>query len=199
MNIYQKAFLKGIGRIFTLPRLSIPLIITLGLTLGAVLSVIAISSSLLYQPLKGVKNEQSIDTYSLRVSISKDISASFWNTNRLADINEKFKDQGIWAAISASEAEVNIDDINFGVTRYFASNTILDVLGTQLIKGEGVSIANPEKYIWISNSLWQQAFGGADSAIGRIVKFADQDVIIAGVLEDLMAVQSEETIIGAQI
>ena len=56
MSLLKKALYQGINRIFSLPRLSVPLILTLGLTLGAVLSVVSISSTLLYQPLKGVKN-----------------------------------------------------------------------------------------------------------------------------------------------
>ena len=57
MSLMKKALFNGVARVFLLPRLSIPLILTLGLTLGAVLSVIAISSTLLYQPLQGIKNE----------------------------------------------------------------------------------------------------------------------------------------------
>ncbi len=199
MSIYKKAFISGIARVFTLPRLSIPLIMTLGLTLGAVLSVIAISSTLLYQPLKGVKNEQSIQSYDLRFTITEDISASFWNIKRLAQINIEFKDLGLWAGVRTTTSDVNIDDISFAITHHLASNTIQDVLGTQLIIGEGVNIANPAKYVWISNSLWQQAYASQDSAIGSLITYKKESFIIAGVLEDLLAVASNESILPAQL
>jgi hypothetical protein len=38
MSLMKKALFNGVARVFLLPRLSIPLILTLGLTLGAVLS-----------------------------------------------------------------------------------------------------------------------------------------------------------------
>ncbi len=60
MSLYQKAFFNGIARIFTLPRLSLPLILTLGLTLGAVLTVVTISNTLLVQPLRGIDNEKNL-------------------------------------------------------------------------------------------------------------------------------------------
>ena len=91
MSLYQKAFISGIARVFSLPRLSIPLIVTLGLTLGAVLSVIAISSTLFLKPLKGVNNEDSIQTFQFQMQFSKDMSISYWNLRRLADFNETYK------------------------------------------------------------------------------------------------------------
>ena len=90
MSLMKKALLNGIARIFSLPRLSIPLILTLGLTLGAVLSVIAISSTLLYQPLQGVKNESNLQTYEYRMKVSESLRVSYWNMNRLVAFSERF-------------------------------------------------------------------------------------------------------------
>jgi len=97
MSVYSKAISSGISRIFALPRLSVPLIITLGLTLGAVLSVIAISSALLLKPLQGVQNEQSIQTFQYRLKVSDTLSVSYWNMTRLAKFNDSFSDKGTWA------------------------------------------------------------------------------------------------------
>ena len=69
MSLISKAFYSGITRVFSLPRLSVPLILTLGLTLGAVLTVIAITSALLFQPLQGVTNESQIKTVKYQLSI----------------------------------------------------------------------------------------------------------------------------------
>ena len=163
------AFSSGISRIFALPRLSIPLILTLGLTLGAVLSVIAISSSLLYKPLQGVKDEDSIQSFEYRLKVSDSMSISYWNMRRLADFNQSYKDLGIWAGIASNEQDVIIDNVTYPTTQHSASNTILEVLGTTLIKGQNVTIDKPDDYVWISNSLWRQVYSGLDNAIGKTI------------------------------
>jgi len=199
MSLYSKAFFQGIARVFSLPRLSVPLILTLGLTLGAVLSVVTISSSLLYKPLEGVANESQIKTVKYDLEMSEQLVISFWSFRRLAGIVETFGDLGTWAGINSTEQEVSINNISFATTSFNASNTILDVLGTKLLLGDDIKMADPERYVWISNSLWQTAYSGAKSAIGKQIKINDQQLIIAGVIEDLMAVDSQDPILAQQI
>jgi len=200
MSLYQKAFISGIARVFSLPRLSIPLIVTLGLTLGAVLSVIAISATLFLKPLKGVNNEDNIQTFQYRLQFTKDMSISYWNMRRLADFNETFKNLGTWAGISSfNDQNVTINNVTYSTTQFSASDTILNVLGTQLLKGQDVSIESPNESIWISNTLWQQAFSGDDSAIGKQIMHNNKNYIIAGVIEDLLDVTSESPVQQQQI
>jgi predicted permease len=199
MSLYRKAFFQGIARVFSLPRLSVPLILTLGLTLGAVLSVVTISSSLLYKPLEGVANETQIKTVKYDLRMSEQLVISFWSFRRLAGIVETFGDLGTWAGINSSEQAVSINNVSFATTSFNASNTILDVLGTKLLLGDDIKVAEPERYVWISNSLWQTAYSGAKSAIGKQIKINDQQLIIAGVIEDLMAVDSQEPILAQQV
>ncbi len=199
MSLITKAFYNGIGRVFSLPRLSIPLILTLGLTLGAVLTVIAISSTLLLKPLQGIANESLIKTVEYDLVLSEELQVSYWNFRRLAGIEQAFGDLGTWAAINASAQEVSIDNINYPSTQLTASNTILDVLGTKLLFGDDVKMTDPEKYVWLSNSLWQTAFASDKSVIGRQVNINDNQFIVAGVIEDLMAVESNEPVLPQQI
>lgn len=199
MSLIKKSLIQGVTRVFSLPRLSIPLILTLGLTLGAVLSVISISSALLYQPLQGVKNETSLKTFDFRFKMSETLSVSYWNMNRLADFSEHFADLGDWAGISPSEQDIVINNTTYATTQYRASNNILSVLGSQLILGESLTTESTESHIWISESLWQYAFSGLKSALGKQVTINNNNYVIAGVIEDVMAVKSNQTILPQQI
>lgn len=199
MSLIKKALSQGVARIFALPRLSIPLILTLGLTLGAVLSVIAISSSLLMKPLQGVRNEANLQTFEYRFKMSETLSVSYWNMNRLVAFSERFADLGEWAGIATAEQDIVINNTTFATTRYDASSNILSVLGSRLVHGDDVTIASPEKYVWISQSLWQQAYGGAKSAIGKQLTIANQNFVIAGVIEDVMAVKSNQALLPQQV
>lgn len=199
MSLMKKALLSGVARVFSLPRLSIPLILTLGLTLGAVLSVIAISSTLLYQPLKGVQNEKSLQTFEYRLKMSETLSVSYWNMNRLASFSERFADLGEWAGITPNDQDVAINETIYSVTNYNASNNILAVLGAKLLLGDDVTMPSPEKYVWISQSLWQSAYGGVKSVLGKQLNAGNQNYIIAGVIEDVMAISSNQEILNQQI
>ncbi|PKI13037.1 ABC transporter permease [Colwellia sp. 12G3] len=199
MSLFKKSLIQGVTRVFSLPRLSVPLILTLGLTLGAVLSVISISSTLLYQPLQGVKNEASLQTLDYRFKMSDTLSVSYWNMNRLADFREQFGDLGDWAGIAPSEQDVVVNNTTFATTRYDASNNILSVLGSQLLLGDGVTIEAPEKYVWISKSLWENAFAGVKSVIGKQITLNNKNYIVAGVIEDVMAIKSNQAILGQQV
>jgi len=198
MSLIKKSFFHGIARVFSLPRLSVPLILTLGLTLGAVLSVIAISSTLLYQPLPGIKNESTLQTFELNFKPSEVLNISYWNMRRLASFTKEFEDLGQWAGISASDQDVLINDVLYPTTRYDASNNILEILGTKLLLGDDVTIASPDKYVWISESLWQHGYSGVKSVIGKQLLANNQAYIIAGVIEDVMAVNSDEAILHQQ-
>jgi predicted permease len=199
MSLIKKALFNGVARVFSLPRLSIPLILTLGLTLGAVLSVIAISSTLLYHPLQGVKNESSLQTFEYRIKMSETLSVSYWNMNRLAAFGERFADLGEWAGIAPSEQDIAINDTVYPTTSYNASNNILDILGAKLLFGDDVTMASPAKYVWISESLWQSAYGGAKSVLGKQLNANNKNYIIAGVIEDVMAVNSSQEILHQQV
>ena len=199
MTIYKAALIQGIGRIFSLPRLSIPLILTLGLTLGAVLSVIAIASALLLQPLRGVKDESLIRTLNYDFKMSDQITVSYWNMRQLANFNESFKHLGTWAGLSTSNQDITVDETKIHVTQHLASNNILDVLGTTLIQGQDTQIENVEDFIWISKTLWQNVFASATDVIGKQITINDKSYAIAGVLEDLLAAQSREPVLPEQV
>lgn len=194
MSLMKNAFYSGIARVFSLPRLSIPLILTLGLTLGAVLTVIAITSTLLFQPLQGVANEKKLHTYSISIPFSDDFILPFFEMKRLAHFNDDFAELGEWASISTKEAKVTVNSTIHKVNNHQASSNILTVLGAKLFKGQDVTIDSPESFVWISKSLWQNIFSGRDSALGQSILLQEKNYIIAGIIEDVSAIKSSDPV-----
>jgi len=193
MSLISKAFYSGIGRVFSLPRLSVPLILTLGLTLGAVLTVIAISSALLFQPLQGVPNEKKLHAYSINVDFGP-FMMTFVDMKRLAHINEYFSEFGEWTNLYTKQGKVTIDNSQHQVNIHSAQNNILEVLGAKLLLGQDVTIDSPERFVWISNSLWQSAFSGSETAVGATIQLHKKSFIIAGIIEDVPAIKSHYTV-----
>lgn len=77
MKLYINAFKQGIARVFILPRLSLPLISTLGLTLAAVLTVVAVANTLLFKPLPDI-NETDLHHVELNLEFNEGLVVPFF-------------------------------------------------------------------------------------------------------------------------
>ena len=95
MSFYLRALRHGVLRLFTLPSLSLPILITLSFTLAAVLVVVAMSSNLIFKPLPDIKDEQSLYTINRTMAVSDDMRVSIFTTKRLALLAEQYKQYGI--------------------------------------------------------------------------------------------------------
>jgi predicted permease len=199
MSLETKAFARGITRIFTLPQLSLSLIIGLGSTFGAVLCVIAIVSALMVKPLPGVNNASILKTIDVKTTFAETMSFNTMTPHKVYHASQYFKEAGQWAAIDSSLHNIDISNIDYAVTQFDASSNITDLLGTRLIKGEKVSELATTSQVWISYTLWQTAFSGHDSIIGQTLLFNKKTYEIAGVLEDTLAIKSTPKVLKQQL
>lgn len=199
MNLMVKALNDGILRLFNMPRLSLPLIVTLGLTLGAVLCLVTISSALIFKPIPGVKNLQTIKRFDYTITIGNGISNSHMSMRRLAHLQKHFKDAGTWAGLSPGKNQARVNNSDYAVTSYNASDNILEVLGTSLITGESVKGNEFDNRVWISNSMWQQAYLAREDIIGQSIEINEQTYLIAGVIEDLYGMDTNQQILPQQV
>jgi len=199
MSLETKALSRGIRRIFAIPRLSLSLIIALGSTLGAVLCVIAITSALIIKPLPGVSNAHQLRIINMDVKFGGTLTIPVFTPHIVNHARSYFKDLGQWAAINASKKQITLNEIDYATTYLNASSNITDVLGTKLIKGQAVDKNAEESQIWISNSLWKSAFSGLDSAIGQSITIEEKTYIIAGILEDVLAIKSSQELLVQQV
>lgn len=199
MSLESKALTRGVMRIFQLPRLSLSLIIALGATLGAVLCVVAIASALLLNPLPGVSNAEKLHTVKISFGFGKDSFIPAFTPHVLEHARKHFKDIGPWAGISTENEQLTVDDVSHSITQYSASTNITDILGTTLLRGAAIDKNFEANHIWISNSLWQQAYAGIESIVGTSLTLKGKEYIIAGVLEDVLAIRTERKILDNQV
>lgn len=199
MSLYQRALLQGIAKIFTLPRLSVPLMVTLGFTLGAVLCVLAVISVLQLKPLPGVSKEANLYSLSIEMALSEQLKVPMMDLRRFAYFKKHFAKYGIWSVFNQRDEQLNINDQNLAITEFTASRRILDVLGLPLIKGENPDIDEVAGKIWISNSLWRTAYSGREDILGKTLSYKSKTYQISGILPDFTAVDSEKIVVLQQI
>lgn len=185
MRLHISAFKQGISRIFTLPRLSLPLIVTLGLTLAAVLTVVAIANTLLFKPLPDI-NEENLYQVDLQMAFNEGLTVPFFSDpRRVASAKARFGDALSWGYISPGGGIATINNTDVTVTYFSAASGSPEVLGLTLITGQGSNIDNAEEGVWISKSLWQSAYGEITDMSQQTIRLEGADYPIFGVFDDL--------------
>lgn len=185
MRLHINAFKQGISRIFTLPRLSLPLIVTLGLTLAAVLTVMAVANTLLFKPLPDI-NEENLYQVELQMAFNEGLSVPFFSDpRRVASAKSLLSDELSWGYISPGGGTATINSSDIPVTSFSAASGSPEVLGLELITGIGSDSKNAEEGVWISKSLWQSAYGGISDMTGQTIRLEGADFPVFGVFDDL--------------
>ncbi|MGB0895080.1 MAG: ABC transporter permease [Parashewanella sp.] len=184
MSSYLRALRHGLLRLFYFPRLSIPVLLTLSLTLAAVLTVVAMSSNLIIKPLPDIHDEQSTYLVKYELGVSDGIFINAFSYQSFAHLAEKYRSVGQFATFNSNnEQAANINGQNFAVTQIKTSDNFIADFGGQLLLGE-----EPEQSaadgVWISHQLWQTAFNGSQSVIGQQLRLKGAQLQIRGVLAD---------------
>ena len=184
MRLFINAFKQGIARIFTLPRLSLPLVTTLGLTLAAVLTVVAVANTLLFKPLPDI-DEKNLYQVDLNLGFGGGFEVSFFSSaRRVAAIKVLFGDELEWGHITSGAATVEVGGNDITVSRFDAVTGSPEVLGLTLLKGQGSNIDNAEEGIWISKSLWLSAYSGIEELTQQTLRVDGTEYPIFGVFDD---------------
>ncbi|TLX48963.1 hypothetical protein C1E24_00190 [Pseudoalteromonas phenolica] len=199
MSIYQRALKHGVQRLITKPRLALPVLITLSLTLAAVLTVVAMSSNLIFKPLPDIKDEQNIYHVDRQVQVSEDFKISIFNRHGAAEFAEYYKQFGEVATLHARANFVQVNDQNLAITKLTASNNFQTVIAnTPLLVGEMPSLSNQEGAVWISESLWRNAFASSANVVGRQLELEGNQLLIRGVFADFRSFYSMDDIVSQQ-
>ena len=189
MSLYTNALKHGMQRIFTLPRLSLPLISTLGLTLAAVLTVIAVANTLLFQPLPDI-DENDLYQIELQMDISEGLTAPFFSDpRRVASAKQAFGPELSWGQISQGYSMIEVNGNEIPVVRFDAVSGSPEVLGLNLLLGQSSEIDNVEEGIWISHSLWRSEYGSIGELSSQTLRLEGRDIPIFGVFEDFTSIE----------
>jgi len=184
MKLYINAFKQGIAKVFTLPRLSLPLISTLGLTLAAVLTVVAVANTLLFKPLPDI-DENNLHYVELNLEFNEGLVVPFFSDlRRVASAKQYWGKQLDWGYLSPNNTNVSIANTDINVTSFNASTGTPEILGLELLIGQSSTIENAEEGIWISKSLWQSFFGSATDISRMTLRIEGNDVPVFGVFNN---------------
>ncbi len=199
MNNYIDNLYFGVIRLFRQPQKSLVLMLTLGFTLAALMSVFAVYSGLILKPLAGIEDESNLSSLQYNFKLSDEVVVPFWSMKRLYSFQKRFDEYGEWALESSQNKELIIERNSVKVTHVTASSNIFSVLRTSILRGVQPNDNNTQDAIWISKSLWKDVFDEDNEIFNNPTLIDNKLVLVVGVVEDVHALKSDESILSRQI
>lgn len=196
---YRRALLSGFNRIFTLPRLSVPFTLILGLTLSAMLLVVTIAHQALLKPLPNIVDEQQLTHVDIKLQMSEKVSLSFLTMEVFAYFERDLADFGQWALLSTRSEKVQLNDTLLEVESFYGSLGTLSTLGTPVIYGQQPSADNVSSGVWISKSIWQNSFNSDPQIHKQTLLLQNKPQPILGVVADIVAIPNSSNLNTEQI
>lgn len=186
--LYWQRFRFGLKRLFLQPALSVPVVLSLGLTLAAVLTVLSVYYTLMIRPLPQIQAPEQLSVRNLKVDFGA-TSVNLLNQSIFAHFKQHLRSYGQWGFVSAvTNEKVQTSQQEHQLTRLDASAGVPELLGAQLLLGSSSTAADQNSGVWISESVWQQLYQRDAEVIGQTLSYKGKAHKIAGVYKDVLAI-----------
>ncbi|MBE0364639.1 hypothetical protein PULV_a2376 [Pseudoalteromonas ulvae UL12] len=184
MSFYLRALRHGLVRIVTLPRFSLPILLTLSLTLAAVITALAISSNTLFQALPDIKNEQELYQVESFWQLSEEFTIPAAGEEQFTALKTHYQHLGDWGYFLAKSTTFSLNDSEYAAISITASRQSDRILGLTLLLGDNSDTADEQDGVWISHSLWRNYFNSNLNVLTQSVQINEKYYQIRGVLSD---------------
>ncbi|WP_333609499.1 ABC transporter permease, partial [Arsukibacterium sp.] len=197
--LYLHALTFGLKRLYLQPRLCLPVIVSLGLSLAAVLVVLTLCYTILIQPLPQVRQAEQLTVQQVNLQFGS-IDVGFIDKHRFVSLQRQFASYGDWGFLTSSTQDsVEANATRFSATVFFSSNNTPQLLGIALINGHAPAQADAEQAVWISESLWQNRFNRSADVVGKSLTLQNKTYSIAGVMPDFYAAADNHQFSAEQV
>jgi ABC-type antimicrobial peptide transport system permease subunit len=181
----MRSLVQGFERLVLLPRLSLPILLTLSLTLAALLSVTAMVTNLSLKALPDIKAEDNLYTLDYKMELSDTLKLSILTEQRLATLATENQSFGTFSSYHVRERELEVAGNFQQVSKFKASLNFPDnVANLQLRLGEQPNIDNIINGVWLSYSLWKNVYHNDPNIIGKLLDVETKTLQIKGVYSD---------------
>jgi putative ABC transport system permease protein len=160
-------------------------ILTIGLGIGATTAIYSVCDALLWKPAP----LPSLDTLAMVVERGTGGNLNDWNSVAPADLADIQRENVHFAKLAwfgQGLANIAGDGEPERVGQALVSANFFDVAGVQPAVGRafqpGEDEPGREREVILSDRLWKRRFGGDASAIGRSIRFDDENYTVIGVM-----------------
>ncbi len=204
MMLYWHAVKAGLFRLLLQPRSSVPVVLSLALTLAALLTVAVLYRQLHLAPLPHITKPEQLSVHQVNLQMGKGDSwqwPALINDVTFGQALRQLKAYGQWGYLQRKGQLdwQNTDRQRLSQTdSWLAAAGTAEVLGLPLLLGKSTTLANPDE-LWISDALWQQQFQRNPAVIGQALTLKQRQYRIAGVLATTTALPMTGPIRSQQI
>lgn len=195
---YLQAVLYGLKRLYMQPKLCIPVITSLGLTLAAAMVVLTLGYNISFKPLPHIKHAEQLSVQQINLQFGR-FNINFIDKHRFVSLQRYFVNYGDWGFLSTrKEDNVLLNEQKINASLFTTSNNLPELLGVPLLLGEAPATAT-EQQIWISESLWRNYFAANANVQGKSLEIQRKHYTIVGVLPDFYAIPDSHQLVAEQI
>lgn len=196
--LYWQSFKVGLNRLFQLPAFCLPIILSLGLTLAAVLTALAIYHALLIRPLPQIQAPEQLSLHQPQLKMGS-MTVNIINKPMFLNFRNFMQAYGEWAYLAVhTQTMVQIAEQSHEFTMLEASAGTPELLGLSLLAGDSSQFADDQSGVWISESVWQRFYQSEQAIVGKMLTYQGQHYKIAGVYKDVTAVPATPSPSGLQ-
>ncbi len=179
--------LFGLKRLLLKPELSLPVVLSLGCTLAAVLTVLTIFHALIIRPLPHISNPEQLSLHNLQLQMGP-VQVNAFTRPIFAHFRQYMQSYGDWAYLEVSNQQpVEVAQQQHQLTHMQASAGSAEILGLRLLRGDSAQQADGTDSVWISETTWHQLYQGDLAIVGKALNYQGKAYKIAGVYQDLLA------------
>ncbi|MUH72635.1 ABC transporter permease [Psychrosphaera haliotis] len=177
---------SGLKKLFNQKRFTLPILLSLSITIGLLIGALVIANNNALKPLSGVSKAQNIS--SVVIDLNMTDTLSFETMTSRADFGQFMRhfdarEQAFVFEKQQSLPQFNGESLDSYVFKaHFAA---LDIMGTKTIKGSALNERNFESGVWISESLYEKQRQAGNDLLGKTITIGPSAQLVVGIIEDI--------------
>lgn len=177
---------SGFKKLFNQKRFTLPILLSLSITVGLLIGALVIANNNVLKPLLGVSNAQNISSVVINLKITD--TMSFEAMTSRADFAQFMRHFDAREQAFAFEMQQSLPQFNGESLDSYVFNAhyaALDVMGTKTIKGTALNEQNFESGVWISEALYEKQRQAGNDLLGKTITIGSSAQLVVGVIEDI--------------
>ena len=186
MKLANYFLFSGLKKLFNQKRFTLPILLSLSITIGLLIGALVIANNNALKPLSGVSSAQNISSVVIELKMTDTMTfqtmtsrAGFSQFMRHFDARE----QAFAFEKQQSLPQFNGESLDSHVFK--AHYAALDVMGTKTIKGSALNEQNFESGVWISEALYEKQQQAGNDLLGKTITIGSSAQLVVGVIEDI--------------
>jgi hypothetical protein len=180
----------GLARIFTRPQISIPLVISLGMTMCALIVTFSVYKNIYDSAKKIPIDIDNIYAISAHIKLGGGAHVPIFDNATFSDFVSKFTHYGTWAGFTANFGEIKVGRTAIKVTRFKGSENVFKLLGLDISQDDQYLKERSGDKVWVTRNLGDLLGSENLNSVGAKIIVDGNERIIAGFIDSIGSIET---------